>query len=74
MSNPFSKDYKSQIDTVAISRDAKTSRIRTQSRQKGLTSDDPDVRRRSTGTLGGLSSKGLSPVFKKDAGSKKCKA
>lgn len=73
MTSPFSKDYKPQIDTASMVRETKISQIRTESRQRGLESSDPDVRRRATGTLGGLSANGVGHTFMKDKGGKKCK-
>lgn len=74
MSNPFSKDYKPQVKAEEISREAKTSRLRTEGRQKSLMSEDPEIRRRATGSMGALSNKGVSSEFKKpQTGSKKCK-
>ena len=52
--NPFSPDYKPQIDLKDIVRDGRISQIRTQQRREGLASDDPERRRTASGTIEGM--------------------
>ena len=54
--NPFSPDYKAQIDLKDVVRDGHISKIRTQQRREGLASHDPERRRTASGTIDGLGS------------------
>lgn len=57
MTNPFSRDYKPAAlseEALALDRKArKISTIRSNARQAGLASDDPEVRKKAIGTLPG---------------------
>lgn len=53
--NPFSKDYKPQIDTSDITRERKVVEARKASMEARRKSDDPAVRRQAEGTILGLS-------------------
>lgn len=57
MSNPFSRDYKPQIDTADLRKSATSSRHASKSRADRLASDDPSVRIAARGTIPGVSSK-----------------
>ena len=57
MSNPFSKDYKPQIDTADIARSTRQSRQTSKSRNDRLMHPDPLVREAARGTIPGLSTK-----------------
>ena len=54
MTNPFSPDYKPQIDTADLRKSEKSSRHASRSRAKRLESDDPLVRMAARGTIPGL--------------------
>ena len=53
--NPFSPDYKAQIDLSDIMRDAAIRKARTKQREERLQSDDAEKRKHAKGDLGGLS-------------------
>ena len=55
--NPFSPNYKSQLDLSDITRERKLSESRSASLEKRRQSDDPEVRRQAEGTILGLSKK-----------------
>lgn len=55
--NPFSPDYKAQIDTRDITRERKLSESRSASLEKRRQSDDPEVRQLAMGTIHGLGKK-----------------
>lgn len=54
MTSPFSKDFKSGLDTQAISKEARISATNSAKRQANLLSDDPAVRARAMGTVAGM--------------------
>ena len=53
--NPFSPNYKSQLDLSDITRERKLSETRSASLEKRRQSDDPEIRRQAEGTILGLS-------------------
>lgn len=55
--NPFSPDYKGQIDTRDITRARKLSESNTKSLNERRQSDDPEVRQLAMGTIPGLGKK-----------------
>lgn len=55
--NPFSPDYKAQIDTRDITRERKLSESRKASLEARRQSDDPEVRQQAMGTIPGLGKK-----------------
>lgn len=54
MTNPFSPDYKPQLDTADLRKSSASSRHASRSRAKRLESDDPLVRMAARGTIPGL--------------------
>lgn len=53
--NAFSPDYKSQQPAHLLKQDAKERKIsatRSRQRAEGMASDDPEVRKKASGTLG----------------------
>lgn len=53
--NPFSPNYQSQQPAHLLKQDAKERKIsatRSRQRAEGLASDDPEVRKKASGTLG----------------------
>lgn len=53
--NPFSPNYRSQQPPELIKRDARDRKIsatRSRQRAEGMASDDPEVRKQASGTLG----------------------
>lgn len=52
--NPFSPNYRSQLDLSDISRERKLSESRSASLNARRQSDDPEVRRQAEGTIPGL--------------------
>lgn len=52
--NPFSPNYKSQLDLRDISRERKLSQSRSASLEQRRQSDDPEVRRIAEGTIQGM--------------------
>lgn len=55
--NPFSPDYKGQIDTRDITRSRKLSEANVKSLNERRQSDDPEVRHLAMGTIPGLGKK-----------------
>lgn len=55
--NPFSPDYKGQIDTRDITRSRKLSEANVKSLNERRQSDDPEVRQLAMGTIPGLGKK-----------------
>lgn len=55
--NPFSPNYKSQLDLSDITRERKLSESRSASLEARRQSDDPEIRRQAEGTILGLSKK-----------------
>ena len=55
--NPFSPNYKSQLDLSDITRERKLSESRSASLEKRRQSDDPEVRRQAEGTIPGMGKK-----------------
>jgi len=55
--NPFSPDYKAQIDTRDITRERKLSESRSASLEKRRQSDDPHIRQQAEGTIPGMGNK-----------------
>lgn len=52
--NPFSPDYKPQIDMSDVRRETRISETRSRQRREGLASSDPERRRVASGTIDGL--------------------
>lgn len=50
--NPFSPHYKPQIDLGKDAVERKISATRSRQRAEGMASDDPEVRKKASGTLG----------------------
>ena len=63
--NPFSPNYKSQLDLSDITRERKLSESRSASLEKRRQSDDPKVRQQAEGTIPGMGRK--SPRAGKEA-------
>jgi len=59
MTNAFSKDYKPVVDLSDVVLANKTGRTHSKNRQAGMDSDDPEVRKAASGTIGVLS--GIKP-------------
>lgn len=57
MSNPFSKDYKPQVDLKGVMESSRRSKKTSASLAKRRESDDPSVRAMAIGTITGLSKK-----------------
>ena len=55
--NPFSPNYKSQLDLSDITRERKLSESRSASLEKRRQSDDPKVRQQAEGTIPGMGNK-----------------
>ena len=55
--NPFSPNYKSQLDLSDITRERKLSESRSASLEKRRQSDDPKVRQQADGTIPGMGNK-----------------
>lgn len=55
--NPFSPNYKSQLDLSDITRERKLSESRSASLEKRRQSDDPHIRQQAEGTIPGLGKK-----------------
>ena len=55
--NPFSPNYKSQLDLSDITRERRLSETRSASLEKRRQSDDPEVRRQAEGTIPGMGNK-----------------
>lgn len=55
--NPFSPNYKSQLDLSDITRERKLSESRSASLEARRQSDDPEIRRQAEGTILGLPKK-----------------
>lgn len=52
MTNAFSKDYKPVVDLSDVVLANKTGRTHSKNRQAGMDSDDPEVRKAASGTIG----------------------
>ena len=55
--NPFSPNYKSQLDLSDITRERKLSESRSASLEKRRQSDDPHIRQQAEGTIPGMGNK-----------------
>lgn len=55
--NPFSPDYKGQLDLSDITRERKLSESRSASLEKRRQSDDPHIRQQAEGTIPGMGNK-----------------
>ena len=55
--NPFSPNYRSQLDLSDISRERKLSESRSASLEKRRQSDDPHIRQQAEGTIPGMGKK-----------------
>lgn len=55
--NPFSPNYRSQLDLSDITRARKLSESRSASLEKRRQSDDPEIRRQAEGTIPGMVNK-----------------
>lgn len=54
--NPFARNYTPQLDSAALSKEARRSKAATARREAGMRSEDPDRRRAAIGTVEGLKS------------------